>query len=81
LRSNGLWFRSNLEEAGLDEKIPHSTGLGDVDFDQISRFSPSEFAPSSCIFADECLFDNEIWFRQDTELRTEGLLCRGEKMQ
>jgi hypothetical protein len=62
LRSNRLWFRANLEKAGLDKEIPYSTGFVDIDLDKITRFSPSELTSSSSIFADECLFDNKIWF-------------------
>lgn len=68
LRNDRLRFRSNLEEASLDEKIPNSTSLVNIDFNEISCLPSSELTPSSGIFADECLFDNKIRFRQYTEL-------------
>jgi len=68
LRSDRLWFCSNLEEASLDEKVPYSTRLVDIDLDEISCFSSSELATSSRIFADERLFYYKIRLWQDTEL-------------
>lgn len=68
LNSNRLWFSSNLEKASLDEKVPYSTGLINIDLDEISCFSSSEFAPSSCVLTYKRLLDYKIRFGQDAEL-------------
>jgi len=68
LNSNRLRFSSNLEKASLDQKVPYSTGLVNINLDEVSRFSSSEFAPSSRIFAYERLLNHKIRFGQDAEL-------------
>jgi len=68
LRGNRLWFCPNLEETSLDEKVPNSAGLVNIDFDEIPGFSSSELAPTSGILTDERLLNDKIWLGQDTEL-------------
>lgn len=65
----------------MDEEVPNTTGLVDIDLDQVSRFSATELASSPSVFSDKGLLNNKIRLGEDTELRTEGLFSLGEQMQ
>ena len=72
---------ADSEEAGLDEEIPHAARLVHVDLDEVTRLAPAELPTAPRVLANECLFDDEVWLREDAQLRAERLLFWCEQVQ
>jgi hypothetical protein len=62
-RWSGSRFRRNLEEPCLNEEVPHTARLVDVDLDKVSRLSSTQFSAPSGVFANQCFLDDQIWLR------------------
>ena len=61
--------RCDLQEPGLDQEVPHATGLVDVYLHQVSSFSSAKLSTSPGVLSHEGFLDYKIRFRQDTQRR------------
>lgn len=61
--------RCDLQESGLDQKIPHATRLVDIYLDQVSGFASTKLATPPGVLPYESLLNYEIRFRQDPQGR------------
>lgn len=59
---------ANFEEASLDEEVPYTACLVDVNLDEVSGLAPAEFPAPSRVLAHEGLLDDKIRLRLNAQL-------------
>ena len=65
----------------MNQEIPDTACLVDVDLDKVASFASTELATASSIFSDKRLLDHKVRLGQDTQLLAQCLLFGREQVQ